>query len=34
VLLADGSLRFASDAIDAAIWKAMSTVAGGETPAP
>ncbi len=31
VLLADGSLHFISDAIDAEPWKALATIAGGET---
>lgn len=31
VLLADGSLRFVSDAVDAAVWKDLATIAGGET---
>jgi prepilin-type processing-associated H-X9-DG protein len=31
VLMADGSLRFTADGIDAAVWTAMSTVAGAET---
>jgi prepilin-type processing-associated H-X9-DG protein len=31
VLMADGSLQFATDEIDQPIWKALSTIAGGET---
>jgi prepilin-type processing-associated H-X9-DG protein len=31
VALADGSLRFVGDEIDATVWKVMSTIAGGET---
>jgi prepilin-type N-terminal cleavage/methylation domain-containing protein/prepilin-type processing-associated H-X9-DG protein len=33
VLLADGSLRFVSDDVDAAVWKDLATIAGGETGA-
>jgi prepilin-type processing-associated H-X9-DG protein len=33
LLLADGSLRFVDDAVDAEVWKDLSTVAGGETGA-
>ena len=29
-LLADGSLRFVSDAVEAPLWQALSTIAGGE----
>jgi prepilin-type N-terminal cleavage/methylation domain-containing protein/prepilin-type processing-associated H-X9-DG protein len=31
VLLADGSLRFVGDGVDAVIWKDLATIAGGET---
>jgi prepilin-type processing-associated H-X9-DG protein len=35
VLLADGSLRFVGDDVEAAVWKDLATIAGGETtPAP
>ena len=33
VLLADGSLRFAGDDVDAGVWKDLATIAGGETSA-
>jgi prepilin-type N-terminal cleavage/methylation domain-containing protein/prepilin-type processing-associated H-X9-DG protein len=33
VLLADGSLRFISDDVDATAWKDLATIAGGETSA-
>jgi prepilin-type N-terminal cleavage/methylation domain-containing protein/prepilin-type processing-associated H-X9-DG protein len=33
VALADGSLRFVGDEVDAATWTALSTIAGGETGA-
>jgi len=33
VLLADGSLRFVGDDVDAATWKDLATIAGGETTA-
>jgi prepilin-type N-terminal cleavage/methylation domain-containing protein/prepilin-type processing-associated H-X9-DG protein len=31
VLLADGSVQFVEDAIDATVWQAMGSIAGGET---
>ena len=34
ILLADGSTRFVSDGISLAVWRALGTIAGGETPAP
>jgi prepilin-type N-terminal cleavage/methylation domain-containing protein/prepilin-type processing-associated H-X9-DG protein len=33
VLLADGSLRFVGDAVDAEVWRDLATIAGGETSA-
>jgi prepilin-type N-terminal cleavage/methylation domain-containing protein/prepilin-type processing-associated H-X9-DG protein len=33
VLLADGSLRFVGDAVDATVWKDLATIAGGEAGA-
>ncbi len=33
VLLADGSLRFVGDEVDADVWKDLATIAGGETSA-
>jgi prepilin-type processing-associated H-X9-DG protein len=33
VLLADGSLRFVGDDVDAAVWKDLATIAGGEAGA-
>ncbi len=30
VLLADGSVRFVSDAIDGDLWRALGSIAGGE----
>ena len=33
VLLADGSLRFVADDVDAAVWKDLATIAGGERSA-
>ena len=34
ILLADGSVRFVADNIDLAIWRELSTIAGGEIPRP
>ena len=35
VMMADGSLRFVGDAVDADVWKALATIAGGEArPSP
>ena len=34
VALADGSTRFVSDSVDAALWRALSTRAGGESISP
>lgn len=34
VLMADGAGAFVGDAVDAGVWKALSTRAGGESPAP
>ena len=33
VLLADGSLRFVADDVDADVWTDLATIAGGETTA-
>ena len=33
VLLADGSLHFVSDDVDATVWKDLATIAGGERSA-
>ena len=33
VLLADGSLRFVGDTVNANVWKDLATIAGGETGA-
>ena len=33
VLLADGSLRFVGEDVDAVVWKDLATIAGGETSA-
>ena len=31
VMLADGSLRFVGDEVEADVWSALATIAGGET---
>ena len=33
MLLADGSLHFVGDDVDAAVWKDLATIAGGERSA-